>query len=60
MGTPMSLIFNPFAIVAIASSVLILSLVFLDGESNWFEGVQLIAVYLVLAIVFYFVPHTVQ
>ena len=31
-------------------------LVTLDGESHWFEGLQLIAVYLVLGIAFYFVP----
>ena len=27
-----------------------------DGDSNWLEGVQLLAVYLILAIVFYFLP----
>lgn len=52
---PMTLIFNAFEVVGIACSVLILAFVSLDGESNWFEGVQLIAVYLILAIVFYFV-----
>ncbi len=55
-GTPMSLVFNAFEIVGIAFSVLVLAVVSLDGESNWFEGLQLIAVYLMLAIVFYFVP----
>lgn len=57
-GRPMSLVFNVFEIVAIGLSVLILAIVSLDGESNWFEGVQLLAVYLVFAIVFYFVPGT--
>ncbi len=52
---PMTLIFNAFEVVGITCSVLILAIVSLDGESNWFEGVQLIAVYLVLAIVFFFV-----
>jgi Ca2+:H+ antiporter len=28
----------------------------MDGETNWFEGVQLLAVYLILAIAFFFVP----
>ncbi|HEY3379711.1 MAG TPA: calcium/proton exchanger [Armatimonadota bacterium] len=54
-GTPMTLVFNPFEIVGIALSVLLLSVVSLDGESNWFEGLQLVAVYLVFGIVFYFV-----
>lgn len=54
-GKPMSLVFNAFEIMGIALSVLVLSIVSLDGESNWFEGLQLIAVYVVLAIVFFFV-----
>ena len=28
----------------------------LDGRSNWFKGVQLVAVYLVIALMFYFIP----
>ncbi|MDP1809292.1 MAG: calcium/proton exchanger [Actinomycetota bacterium] len=56
MGKPMSLIFTGFEIVAVALSVAIASLVSLDGESNWLEGAQLIAVYLILAIAFYFIP----
>lgn len=56
IGTPMTLVFNGFEVVAISLSVIAASLVTLDGESNWFEGVQLVAVYLVLAIVFYFAP----
>lgn len=55
-GEPMSLVFNAFEIVGIALSVLLLAVVSLDGESNWFEGFQLLAVYVVLGIVFYFVP----
>ena len=56
IGQPMSLIFTPFEIVAVGLSVVALVIVSLDGESNWFEGLQLLAVYVVLAIVFYFVP----
>jgi Ca2+/H+ antiporter len=29
-----------------------------DGESNWVEGLQLLSVYLILALAFYLVPHT--
>jgi Ca2+:H+ antiporter len=53
---PMDLVFDPFEILAVALAVLIVSIVSLDGESNWFEGVQLIAIYLILALAFYFVP----
>ncbi len=56
LGQPMSLVFNAFEVVGIGLAVLALSVVSLDGESNWFEGLQLVAVYVVLAIVFYFVP----
>lgn len=56
LGHPLSLVFNTFEITGLAFGVIILSVVSLDGESNWVEGLQLIAVYLVLAVVFFFVP----
>jgi Ca2+:H+ antiporter len=58
IGRPMSLLFNAFEITAIALSVLAASMVVTDGESNWVEGLQLLSVYLILALAFYFVPHT--
>jgi len=36
--------------------VLIVEMISSDGETTWFEGVQLLAVYLILAVAFYFVP----
>jgi len=57
IGRPMSLLFNAFEITAIALSVLATSMVVTDGESNWVEGLQLLSVYLILALAFYFVPH---
>ncbi len=56
IGRPMSLIFNPFEITAIALSVLATSMVVMDGESNWVEGLQLISVYAIIALAFYFIP----
>lgn len=56
IGTPMSLLFHPLEIVSIALSVLATSMVVADGESNWVEGLLLLAVYLILAMAFYFVP----
>jgi len=58
IGHPMSLLFNPFEIAAIALSVLATFFVVIDGESNWVEGLQLVAVYLILSIAFYLVPAT--
>ena len=56
IGRPMSLLFNAFEIAAITLSVLSTVIVVVDGESNWVEGLQLMAVYLILAFAFYFVP----
>jgi Ca2+:H+ antiporter len=56
IGRPMSLLFNPFEITAIALSVVSAALVVVDGESNWVEGLQLMSVYTILALAFYFVP----
>jgi Ca2+:H+ antiporter len=55
-GRPMSLVFNGFEIAATILSVLVVSQISTDGETNWFEGVQLLAVYFILAIAFFFVP----
>jgi Ca2+:H+ antiporter len=51
---PMPLVFNGFELGAIFLAVLIASHVTNEGESNWFEGVQLLAVYAVLALAFAF------
>jgi Ca2+:H+ antiporter len=56
LGRPMSLIFHPFEITAIALSVFATQMVVVDGESNWVEGLQLISVYAVIALAFYFIP----
>jgi Ca2+:H+ antiporter len=56
IGHPMSLLFNGFEIAAIALSVLATNIVVMDGESNWVEGLQLLSVYLILALAFYFIP----
>jgi len=56
LGHPMSLLFNAFEITAIALSVMATVIVVIDGESNWVEGLQLMAVYLILGLAFYFVP----
>jgi len=58
LGEPMSLLFHPFEIAAITLSVLATVIVLVDGESNWVEGLQLVSVYLILALAFYFVPAT--
>lgn len=53
--TPMSIVFNQFELIALIASVLIANRVSQDGESNWLEGIQLIAVYLIIASCFFIV-----
>ena len=52
--SPMALVFNGYEMGGLLFAVLIANLVTQDGESNWFEGVQLLALYAVLGLVFYF------
>jgi Ca2+:H+ antiporter len=51
---PMPLVFNGFELGAVFFAVLIAIHVTNEGESTWFEGVQLLAVYVVLALAFAF------
>jgi Ca2+:H+ antiporter len=52
--SPMPLVLNGFELGAIILAVLIANYVTHEGESTWFEGVQLLAVYLILGIAFFF------
>ena len=52
---PMALVFNGFELASIVLAVLIAQQVTHEGESTWFEGVQLLAVYAVLGLTFFFV-----
>ena len=59
VGHPMALVFDHFELGAVLFAVLGVSFLSLDGESNWFEGVLLLAIYCVIAIIFFFVPSAV-
>jgi Ca2+:H+ antiporter len=52
--SPMALVFNGYELSGLVFAVLIANFVSQDGESNWFEGVQLLALYVVLGLVFFF------
>jgi Ca2+:H+ antiporter len=56
VGHPMDLIFNPFELISLGFGVLIATFIALDGESNWLEGAQLLAVYTIIAFAFFFLP----
>src|SRR6478609_6960599 len=53
-GHPLALVFNGFELGAVLFAVLIANYVTQDGRSNWFEGLQLLAVYLIFGIAFYY------
>jgi Ca2+:H+ antiporter len=56
MGHPLTLIFNPFELMALGASVIIAGMVAADGESNWLEGAASITVYLILGLAFFLLP----
>ena len=50
LGQDMNLVFRPFEVVALALATIVAAIITLDGESHWFEGVQLLAVYAMVAV----------
>ena len=54
LGNPMSLVFNTYELAGLIGAALIAVLISVDGESNWLEGAQLIALYIMLGIAFFF------
>ncbi len=56
LGTPMDLVFsNPLELIAVAAVAFGVNAIAQDGETNWFEGVLLLALYAVLGLAFFFV-----
>jgi Ca2+:H+ antiporter len=55
-GQPLLLVFSPFELVAIFAAVLVVAFVSLDGETVWLEGAMLLAVYIIVAIAFFYLP----
>jgi Ca2+:H+ antiporter len=49
LGHPMTLVFSGIEVISVALAVCLTGLVTLNGETNWLEGVQLLALYLILA-----------
>jgi Ca2+:H+ antiporter len=54
--SPMNLIFTPLEVLAVVLAVGIIALIADDGETHWMEGVQLLAVYIILGIAFFYIP----
>lgn len=56
IGQPMDLNFNPFELVAVAVAVFIANSISSDGNSNWLEGILLLATYVIIALAFFYHP----
>ncbi len=52
----MNLVFTPMEVIAVGLTVLIVITLGLNGETNWFEGVLLLALYAILGIAFFYIP----
>jgi Ca2+:H+ antiporter len=59
LGNPLTLEFNGFEVLALTAAAIIAAFVALDGESNWLEGAMLLAVYVIIALAFFFLPSLV-
>ncbi len=58
-GHHMTLVFSPVELSILALLIIVFGYICQDGESNWLEGVQLVALYAMAAIVFYLLPVSV-
>lgn len=56
LDQPMTLVFNNYELGALLAGTFISVLISLDGESHWLEGAELIALYAILGLAFYFAP----
>jgi Ca2+:H+ antiporter len=56
LSNPLTLVFNQIELIALVAGVLIAALVSADGESNWLEGAELLAIYIILALTFFLMP----
>jgi len=56
-GRPMDLEFTLPEVVAVVVSVYVLFQISADGETNWIEGIQLLSLYVILGILFFYLPE---
>ncbi len=55
LGPGMDLVFSPFEVMALGLATVVVAILMLDGESHWFEGVQLLAVYAMIGVAAFFI-----
>jgi Ca2+:H+ antiporter len=52
----LDLLFSPMEVVAVILSVSIVVVLNMDGNTNWFEGALLLALYMILGVAFFYIP----
>ena len=52
----MDLVFSPMEVIAVGLSVAIVVVLNMDGQTNWFEGTLLLALYAILGVAFFYIP----
>jgi len=56
VGNPLTLTFDTFELISLFAAALIAAFIAQDGESNWLEGAQLLAVYMIIGMAFFYLP----
>ncbi|KAI0787930.1 Sodium/calcium exchanger protein-domain-containing protein [Fomes fomentarius] len=56
IGKPLSLLFDPFESIVLFLAVIVVNYTVQDGKSNWLEGMLLMCLYVILAVVFWYYP----
>jgi Ca2+:H+ antiporter len=54
LGHPLTLLFNGYELAALAGAAAVATIISMDGESNWLEGAQLLGLYVIVAIGFFY------
>ena len=57
LGHPVTILFSNYELIAISSAAAIGVLISMDGKSHWLEGAQLLAVYVIVGLAFYYIAH---
>jgi Ca2+:H+ antiporter len=58
LGNPVNILFSTAEVAAIFGSVLVISQISQDGQANWLSGVQMLVLYGLIGVLFYFLPST--
>jgi Ca2+:H+ antiporter len=55
-ATPVTILFSNVELITVVMAVVIAGQVTRDGKTNWLEGAQLLAAYIIIALAYWFIP----